>query len=88
MPISGNENLVQAPDYPNPSYSLGFVFESGAYFVESNLGRMDMFPGDDPTIVGYRTSAAVAKYSRVLAAEMYGPHRPYGYHPRPSGAFR
>ncbi|MFX0051625.1 MAG: PKD domain-containing protein [Candidatus Hermodarchaeota archaeon] len=79
MPISGNENLAQAPDYPDPSYSLGFVFESGGYFVESNLGRLDMFPGDDPTITGYRTSAAVAKYSRVLAAEMYGPHRSYGY---------
>ncbi len=79
MPMSGNENLAQAPDYPDPSYSLGFVFESGGYFVESNLGRLDMFPGDDPTIAGYRTSAAVAKYSRVLASEMYGPQRPYGY---------
>ncbi len=79
MPMSGNENLAQAPDYPDPSYALGFVFESGGYFVESNLGRLDMFPGDDPTIAGYRTSAAVAKYSRVLASEMYGPHRPYGY---------
>ena len=28
---------------------------------------------------GYRASAAVATYSRVLAAEMYGEHRPYGY---------
>ncbi len=79
MPISGNENLAQNPDYPEPSYSLDFVFDSGAYFVESNLGRKDMFPGDDPTIAGYRTSAAVAKYSRVLASEMYDPHRPYGY---------
>jgi len=70
MPISGNENLAQKPDYPEPSYSLDFVFDSGAYFVESNLGRKDMFPGDDPTIAGYRTSAAVAKYSRVLASEM------------------
>ncbi len=79
MPISGNENLAQAPDYPEPSYSLDFVFDSGGYFVESNLGRLDMFPGDDPTIAGYRTSVAVAKYSRVLASEMYGAHRPYGY---------
>ncbi len=28
---------------------------------------------------GYRTSVAVAKYSRVVAAEMYGGHRPFGY---------
>lgn len=79
MPMSGNENQVQAPSYPDPPYALGFVFESGGYFVESNLGRLDMFPGDDPTIAGYRTSAAVAKYARVLASEMYDPQRPYGY---------
>ncbi len=77
--MSGNENLAQNPTYSDPSYALGFIFESGGYFVESNLGRMDMFPGDDPTIAGYRTSAAVAKYSRVLASEMYDPHRSYGY---------
>ena len=38
-----------------------------------------MFPGDDPTLTGYRASAAAAQHSRVLAAEMYGEHRPYGY---------
>ncbi len=38
-----------------------------------------MYPGDDPTIPGYRASAATARYSRALAAEMYGAHRPYGY---------
>jgi hypothetical protein len=79
MAISGNENAVQHPEYPDPSYSLGFAIESGAYLVESNLGRLNMFVGDDPTITAYRASAAVAKYSRVLASEMYGPHRPYGY---------
>jgi len=79
MAISGNENAVQNPEYPDPSYSLGFAVESGAYLVESNLGRLNMFVGEDPTITAYRASAAVAKYSRVLASEMYGPHRPYGY---------
>ncbi len=79
MAISGNENAVQNPEYPDPSYSLGFAIESGAYLVESNLGRLNMFVGDDPTITAYRASAAVAKYSRVLASEMYGPHRPFGY---------
>ncbi len=79
MPMSGNENQVTNPSYPDPSYSLSFAFESGGYLLESNLGRLDMFPGEDPTIAGYRTSVAVAKYSRVLASEMYGPHRSYGY---------
>jgi hypothetical protein len=79
QPISGDEYTAEASGAQNSSYSIGFAIDSGGYLVISNLGRMDMFTGDDPTIVGYRTSAAVAKYSRVLASEMYGNHRPYGY---------
>ena len=48
--------------------------------MESNLGLLRRaLPGEDSTIAGFRASAAVATYSRVLAAEMYGEHRPYGY---------
>ena len=75
--ISGNEN--SAPMAMFLAGSVPFAIDSGGYLVESNLGRRDMFVGDDPTITSYRASAAVARYSRVLAAEMYGPHRPYGY---------
>ena len=47
------------------------------YLVESNLGLLRRaLPGEDSTIAGFRASAAVATYSRVLAAEMYGEHRP------------
>ena len=38
--------------------------DSGAYLVESNMGRLNPFPGDDWTLAGYRASAAVARYSR------------------------
>ncbi len=79
QPISGDEHTADAPNAENSSYSIGFAVDSGGYLAISNLGRRDMFTGDDPTIVGYRTSAAVAKYSRILASEMYGNHRPYGY---------
>ena len=79
QPISGDENVAHTPGPYTSSYSMDFAIDSGGYLVISNLGRMDMFTGDDPTIVGYRTSAAVAKYSCVLASEMYGDHRPYGY---------
>ena len=59
---------------------IEFSVASGAYLVESNLGLLRRaLPGDDPTIAGFRASAAVATYSRVLAAEMYGEHRPFGY---------
>ncbi|WXG42350.1 MAG: hypothetical protein WED07_16555 [Candidatus Freyarchaeum deiterrae] len=48
--------------------------------MESNQGKTVMFPDkDNTTITGFRASAAVARYSRVVAAEMYGEHRPYGY---------
>jgi hypothetical protein len=29
--------------------------------------------------LSFGSLSAVATYSRVLAAQMYGPHRPYGY---------
>jgi hypothetical protein len=82
MPVSGTEHGA-ATGVLTGMAGLGgyidFATASGAYLVESNLGRLDPFPGDDPTITNYRTSAAVARYSRVLAAEMYGEHRAWGY---------
>lgn len=77
MAVSGNENTAAMA--MGQSSFFGYAVDSGAYLVESNLGRRSMFPGDDPTIPAFRASAAVARYSRVLAAEMYGEHRPYGY---------
>lgn len=56
--------------------NLGFTFDSGAYYVQTNLGGADR---SDPSIAAYRVNAAAAKYSRVIAAELYGAHRPYGY---------
>jgi hypothetical protein len=58
---------------------LGFTFDSGAYYVQTNLGGEDRAPPADPAIAAYRVNAAAAKYSRVVAADLYGPHRPYGY---------
>ena len=81
MAVPGIETAALVPAMqgmmiPN---TLSSAIESGAYLVESNQGRTVMFHGDDPTIPMYRASAAAARYSRVLAAEMYGAHRPYGY---------
>lgn len=85
-PTPGNENGAQrqtARDNPAVTMDLttiAFAAASGAYLVESNMGSRNMFPAsEDHTIGGFRASAAVAQYSRVLAAQMYGPHRPYGY---------
>lgn len=67
---------------------IQFAFDSGAYLVETNNGGTDgcLTARDgarrecDPTIIGYRAAAAAAKFSKVVAQEIYGyEHRPYGY---------
>ncbi len=75
-PVPGTEHSVT--EGLHVGY-LPFGVASGAYVVESNQGfRRRALPGEDST-TGFRSSAAVATWSRVLAAEMYGEHRPYGY---------
>ena len=66
---------------------IGFAVSSGGYFLETNGGGASGHPGSsvDPTIAAYRANAASARYSRVVAARMYGEHRPYGYAYRGSG---
>jgi hypothetical protein len=55
-----------------------FSLSSGAYFVLSNEGGPGAIAGDQ-TIPGYRVNAAAAEYSRIIAEQMYGGNRPYGY---------
>jgi hypothetical protein len=55
-----------------------FSLASGAYFVLTNEGGPSAIGGDQ-TIGGYRVNAAAAEYSRVVAEQMYGSARPYGY---------
>lgn len=80
-PVPDNENLSQGAT--GEEDKIGFSITSGAYFIETNGGGsagMGM-PGSgiDPTIGAFRANAACARYSRVVAAEMYGKHRTYGY---------
>lgn len=81
MAVSGLENAANKPAMAGfmMANTALFAISSGGYLVESNQGLKTMFPAKDPTITGYRASAAAARFSRVVAAEMYGPHRPYGY---------
>jgi hypothetical protein len=54
---------------------VAFSFESGGYVVESNQGSKSMLGTANPA----QASAAAATFSREVAKEMYGSHRPYGY---------
>lgn len=69
-----------------PPNSIAFAIATGGYYVQSIPGANEAIRsvaesalGRDPAVGGYRVNAAAAKYSRILAAKMYGEHRPYGY---------
>jgi hypothetical protein len=82
MPVSGSEHAAATgvlTGMAGIGGHVGFAGSNGAILVESNLGRTDPFPGNDPGLTMWKASAATARYCRVLAAEMYGDHRAYGY---------
>jgi hypothetical protein len=78
-PVRDSEHLAQ--HVSGEQDKIGFSVSSGGYFLETNGGGASGSPGSsvDPTIAAYRANAAAARYSRVVAAEMYGEHRAYGY---------
>lgn len=80
-PFPDNENLSQGAS--GEEDKIGFSIASGAYLIETNGGgRTDFTNNDitaDPTIGAYRANAASAQFSRVVANEIYGGDRPYGY---------
>ena len=83
-PVPTSENLAQQSTGTEDkigfaiSSGIGLAVSSGAYLVETNEGSLSVLTGDQK-IPGFRVNSAAAEYSRVLAAQMYGPHRPYGY---------
>jgi hypothetical protein len=81
-PVPDDENLAQKSPTGEEN-KIGFSIASGAYFVETNGGGRNQvgMPGkpNDATIAAYRANAAAARYSRVVAQQMYGGKRPYGY---------
>ena len=80
-PVPDSETLSQGQQGEDDK--IGFSVSHGAYFVETNGGGAEAVAGPssaaDPSIGGYRANAAAAQYSRVVAIEMYGSTRPYGY---------
>jgi hypothetical protein len=61
---------------------IGFSLTHGAYFVETNEGGNFSFSNpskSDPSLAAYRVNAASAEFSRVIARQIYGGKRPYGY---------
>ncbi len=64
--------------------SLELAFACGAYLAESNQGHLgpEIHPRDySPSVLHWRANAETARYSKKVAAEMYGapPHHSYGF---------
>lgn len=64
--------------------SIEHAFECGAYLVESNQGHLGLdFTGlkGDASILHWRANAQTARFSRIVAAAIYGkaPHHGYCY---------
>jgi hypothetical protein len=80
-PVPDSETLSQGQQ--GESDKIGFAISHGAYFVETNGGGSDATAGpafaSDPSVGGYRANTAAAQFSRVVAMQMYGTKRPYGY---------
>ena len=80
-PVPDNENLAQGAMAGDDN--IGFAAASGAIFVETNGGGSGATAGpafrSDPTIGAYRANAAAARYARVVAQQMYGNRRIFGY---------
>ncbi|GAB3908146.1 hypothetical protein GCM10028803_43210 [Larkinella knui] len=80
-PFPDNESLSQGAK--GEADKIGFSISSGAYFIETNGGgRVDFSrpgPSTSPSIGAYRANAASAQYARVVAIQLYGGKRPYGY---------
>jgi hypothetical protein len=62
---------------------LSTCIRLGGYMVQSNQGHigdaLDPNGGDDPTLYGHRASAEAARFSKFVAAQVYGspPHHSY-----------
>jgi hypothetical protein len=79
-PFPDNETLSQGAS--GEEDKIGFSVTHGAYFIETNEGgRIDFSKptAGDPTIGAYRVNAASAQFSRIVAAQIYGGKRPFGY---------
>jgi len=67
-----------------PPEDIEFTLSVGAYLVHTNMnlytltGTQNIRP-DNSEAGAYRVNAAAAKFSREVAARVYGDHRPFGY---------
>ncbi|MDB5685454.1 MAG: hypothetical protein JWR77_43 [Rhizorhabdus sp.] len=79
---AGHENVNTGP-LGQVTGGLEMAFRLGGYTVESNMGHIgdveDARAGSDPTLYGFRAAAECARFSKHLAAQIYGAPPAYSY---------
>jgi hypothetical protein len=79
---AGHENVAAEP-IGAVTGGVEMVFRLGGYMVETNMGHIgdvkDPKAGDDPTIYGWRAAAESARFSKHLAAQIFGAAPAYSY---------
>ncbi|QIG81949.1 hypothetical protein G5C33_14070 [Sphingosinithalassobacter tenebrarum] len=79
-PVPDSETLSQGQT--GSEDRIGMALTSGGYFIETNGGgpkAADPMSGMDATIGAWRANAAAASFSRMVARQIYGEGRVYGY---------
>ena len=78
----GTEDFFHTP-FGDSIGGAASCFRLGGYMVQSNQGHigdvLDPKAGEDPTLYGWRASAEAARFSKYVAAQVYGapPHHSY-----------
>ncbi|MDP2288834.1 MAG: hypothetical protein Q8M73_09770 [Actinomycetota bacterium] len=79
---AGHENVNTGP-LGQVTGGLQMIFRLGGYALESNMGHigdvMDPKAGVDPTLYGWRAAAESARFSKFVAAQIYGSAPEYSY---------
>lgn len=79
---AGHEDVASGP-LGSVTGGPAEIFRLGGYMVESNMGHIgdvkDAKAGDDPTIYGWRAAAESARFSKFVAAQVFGAAPRYSY---------
>jgi len=75
-PVPDNENISQGAKGEEDKISFSII--SGGYFVETNGGGNGVY-GKNVNVGAFRANAAAASFSKIVAQQIYGAHRTYGY---------
>jgi hypothetical protein len=79
---AGTEHMMTGP-LASVYGGMDMGFRLGGYVVESNMGHigdvMDPKAGPDPSLYGWRAAAETARFSKHLAAQIYGAAPTYSY---------